>query len=149
LQSVDQVDDNENSTITASFTTTTDKDNYPFGVLVVYGEADPDEYLLTGDLINMQITGEEDATTVAASAVFKLTDGLLLEQFGSEVQLSATIDLIDTEFSAKLFQNDFSGTIAGNINSSQGPEPVPEPGTLILMGLGCAGLIAYRRRKAK
>ena len=149
LQSVDQADDNGNSTITASFTTTTDKNNYPFGLLSGYGEFDPAEYLLAGDLINMQITGEIGATTVTATAIFELTEGLFLNQFGSEAQLSATIDLIGTGVTADLFTNNFYGTIVGQINSTQAPEPVPEPGTLILMGLGCAGLITYCRRKAK
>lgn len=146
LQSVDQVDDNGNAIITASFTATT---AVSFGLLAGYGEFDPEEWLLAGNLINMQITGEEFATTVAASALFELTDGLLLEQFGSEAQLSATIDLIGTQFSVGLFKNNFSGIIEGQINATQSPEPVPEPGTFILLSLGCAGLIAYRKKKVK
>jgi hypothetical protein len=147
FQSVEQVDDNGKSTITASFTTTT---TLSFSLVAGYGEFDPEEWLLAGDLINMQITGEEDATTVKADATLEFTDGLLLDQFGTEAELSADIDLIDTEFSTKLFQNYFSGTIAkGSINSTQVPEPVPEPGTLVLMSLGCVGLITCWRRRAK
>jgi hypothetical protein len=49
----------------------------------------------------------------------------------------------------KLITDYFSGTIAGTISSTQSPEPIPEPTTIVLLSLGCAGLIAFRRKKAK
>jgi hypothetical protein len=133
-----------NGIITANFVAAS---GIEFELIAVYGEV---RLLLAGELIKLQITGEADATTGLASAIFELTDGILLDQFGSEAQLSGSINLQNgAEFSTKLFNRNFSGSAAGSINSTQSPEPVPEPGTFILLSLGCAGLIAYRKKKAK
>jgi hypothetical protein len=81
--------------------------------------------------------------------MLKLTDGLLLDQFGPEAQLAASINLLaGATFSPFLFGDEFFGAASGEITASQSPEPVPEPGTFVLLSLGCAGLIAYRRKKS-
>lgn len=125
---------------------------YDFELLAFYGET-TDQLLLAGDLDDLDsliITGKIGENTGEVSAMFKLTDGVLLEQFGPEAQLSASINLLEgTSFSHTLFDASFSGVIAGTITSTQSSEPIPEPGTFVLLSLGCAGLIAYRRKKAK
>ena len=42
--------------------------------------------------------------------------------------------------------NDNTGSISGNVNLSLAP--APEPGTVLLMGLGFAGLVLLRRKLA-
>lgn len=123
------------------------KASYGEELLLLAGEID--------DLDRLTIFVAKGEPTVEVSAMLKLTDGLLLDQFGPEAQLSASINLADARFGRSLFDPDdpdfsgFSGIIEGEINATQPPEPIPEPGTLVLLGLGCAGLIAYRRKKAK
>ncbi|QOY87438.1 PEP-CTERM sorting domain-containing protein [Paludibaculum fermentans] len=66
----------------------------------------------------------------------------------SNVDLSLFSDTAmigDVAFSGSLFT---SRTLAGNVNYSLGTAAVPEPGTVSLLGLGFAGLVWLRRRRA-
>jgi hypothetical protein len=45
-----------------------------------------------------------------------------------------------------VYQNNFSGEIL-SVNSAEDVKPVPEPGTLMLLGSGLAGLIGFGRKK--
>lgn len=38
-------------------------------------------------------------------------------------------------------------SVAGSAFAAPGPPPVPEPGTLVLLGIGAAGLVLYKKIK--
>jgi hypothetical protein len=101
------------------------------------------DHVLDGQLDNSNALpeGMEDDVSMAMGWNFSLLDG-------ESALLSLTLsESVPVGF--YLAQHDSAGThyLSGSLDISTAPAPVPEPGTLILLGTGLAGLcIASRKR---
>ena len=68
-------------------------------------------------------------------------DVMALETHGDIVDLITTIDDTDLE------NNPGSHDLTWKYDDDGGEDEIPEPSTLVLLGLGLVGLAAYRRKK--
>jgi hypothetical protein len=73
----------------------------------------------------------------------------MLEDFSTPYDLQAGATLGGFSFISAFGPGPIAFSINGNLvdlGETVGPSPVPEPGTLLLLGIGATGLIARRRR---
>jgi hypothetical protein len=100
--------------------------------------------LLTGDFLSYTLNGILNTNIGAGQARFSVTGGSLAPQFtvgtGGMVHLEFNMT---PAFTAGSFASNFSGQVKGDIG------PVPEPGTLLLIGSGLVGIAVGNRRRTR
>ena len=100
------------------------------------------------DVLGNSTAGTSNTSTGNAGGPF--TDNLSLTQVGTLNSYGTTNTQItfDTT-SSGVDGSNFLSNITYDVLQSLPPNPVPEPGTFVLAGLGIAGLVLARRRSAK
>jgi hypothetical protein len=110
------------------------------GVLDVAGT------LLTGEIAAF---GANDQGPGVFEFVFDLTGGLLNGNLFALPQAGVVLGADGNSTYAGNFDSSFSnlmGGFAGTGTGSADTAPIPEPGTLLLLGSGIAGLVGFGRR---
>ncbi|HBH54288.1 MAG TPA: hypothetical protein DDY91_20580 [Planctomycetaceae bacterium] len=100
------------------------------------------------DVLGNSTAGTSNTSTGNAGGPF--TDNLSLTQVGTLNSYGTTNTQItfDTT-SSGVDGSNFLSNITYDVLQALPPNPVPEPGTFVLAGLGIAGLVLARRRSAK
>jgi len=100
------------------------------------------------DVLGNSTAGTSNTSTGNAGGPF--IDNLILTQVGTLNSYGTTNTQItfDTT-SSGVDGSNFLSNITYDVLQSLPPNPVPEPGTFVLAGLGIAGLVLARRRSAK
>ncbi len=118
--------------------------------LVVFGEVVLGAETFTGPLLTGEITdfgfSDTGGPTDLFDFLFTTTGGLLTDLFGANIGVTLTSE--SSSFTG-VFSADFTGEAKGNIGTGSIPptDTIPEPATLVLFGVGLAGLGFARRRK--
>ena len=130
---------------------TPDGSSVPSGTLLVRGDIGGGVVtLIQGSIVGGAAMGSSSSGPGLFEFVFATTGGVLQGDYGSQIGviLGAGGNSTYTGSFASSFDN-ISGVAGSGTGSADTAPPVPEPGTLLLMGSGVAGLLLYGRQRGE
>lgn len=104
---------------------------------------------VSGTLLTGEVTQFGATTPGLFEFVFDVTGGLLADLFFQQGEAGVVLGAQSNSTFTGSFDVDFSNLVGGQAGTGTGNSdtaPVPEPGTLLLIGAGVAGLVGFGRR---